>query len=123
MIFTQKGYNFSFDSSKCAECKGKCCIGESGYIWITPAESEKMAKFLKIGTEEFKEKYLTKVGFRYSIKEKPFLGGYACVFFDEENMQCGMYEFRPSQCRSFPFWDYYKNRIDEVENECIGILR
>ncbi len=123
MIFTKNGYNFSFDASKCKECKGKCCIGESGYIWINPSESQKLATHLKLDVEEFKKKYLTKVGFKFSIKEKAFHGGYACVFFDEQKLQCGVYEFRPNQCRTFPFWEYYKNKIDEVESECIGILR
>ncbi len=123
MIFKQKGYNFSFDSSKCTQCKGRCCVGDSGYIWINPAESAKLAEFLNLSLDEFKNQYLTKVGFKFSIKEKPFEGGFACVFFDEKNLQCGIYKFRPSQCRGFPFWDYYKNRIDEVENECIGVLR
>ncbi len=123
MIFTKNGYNFSFDANKCKECKGKCCIGESGYIWINSAESKKIADFLKLSIEEFKKQYLIKVGFKFSLREKRFQNGYACIFFDEQHLQCGIYELRPNQCRTFPFWEYYKNKIDEVERECIGILR
>ncbi len=123
MILKKDGYNFSFNSQKCDECGGKCCTGESGYIWISPIESKKIADFLGMEFEEFKKNYLMKVGFKFSLKEKMFKDGYACIFFDEQKLQCGIYELRPSQCKTFPFWEYYKTRIDEVENECIGILR
>ena len=93
------GFDFSFDESKCASCGGKCCVGESGYI------------------------FLFKVGTKFSIKEKPYENGFACVFFDEKNKNCGVYEFRPSQCRSFPFWEHFKDNFDELEQECIAVKR
>ncbi|NLO17741.1 MAG: YkgJ family cysteine cluster protein, partial [Arcobacter butzleri] len=27
----------------------------------------------------------------------------------------------PTQCRSFPFWDYFKDNITEVQKECPAI--
>ena len=121
LILKDENFNFVFDSDKCVVCGGKCCIGESGYIWIDENEIQKLADFFGILKDEFKEIYLLKFGNRYTIKEKSFEDGYACIFFDEKNKNCGIYEFRPSQCRSFPFWEHFKQHFDELEQECIAV--
>lgn len=101
---TQDGFNFSFNSNICSQCDGNCCVGDSGYIWINPKEIEELANFLKISTDELKEKYLYKVKYKYSIKEiKVNENNYACIFFDLNKKQCSVYEKRPTQCRTFPF--------------------
>ncbi|MBE2983744.1 YkgJ family cysteine cluster protein [Campylobacter sp. RM9344] len=117
----QDGFEWEFDPSFCEECGGKCCTGESGYIWIDEGESRLLAEHLGLNEDEFKEKFLIKVGKKFSIKEKSHEDGYACVFFDEINKNCSIYEFRPSQCRSFPFWDYFRKNLRELERECIGV--
>lgn len=33
-----------------------------------------------------------------------------------------IYEVRPTQCRTFPFWDYFKTRVDELKLECPGVV-
>ena len=33
-----------------------------------------------------------------------------------------IYDARPNQCITFPFWDYYKTRLDELKQECPGII-
>ncbi len=121
-LIAKEDYPYRFDPNVCESCKGRCCVGESGYIWVNPKEIESICEFLHVGFEDFAHKYLTKVRFRYSLKEKIFDDGYACVFFDEQKKQCGIYEVRPSQCRSFPFWNYFKTRVKEVQEECPGIL-
>ena len=121
-MVTKEGFSFSFNPQACEECGGKCCIGESGYIWTNPLEIQKIADFLKLSQEEFKQTFLIKVGYKYSLKEKPFEGGYACVFFNEKNRNCSIYDVRPHQCRTFPFWDFFKNNIKEVKKECPGIV-
>lgn len=119
---TKKGFPFKFNPKACFTCKGNCCIGESGYIWVAPNETEEIAKFLHVNFVDFADRYLTKVGYRFSIKEKVFDDGFACIFFDEKKLRCSIYEVRPSQCRTFPFWDYFKTHIKEAERECPGIL-
>ena len=57
-MLKKEGFKFSFDSSKCEECGGKCCSGESGYIFVTPNEIIKIAKFLNIDFENFCYKYI-----------------------------------------------------------------
>lgn len=116
-------YSYKFDELKCSMCEGNCCIGESGYIWINSSEIEKLASHLKLSIEEVKLKYLFKVGYKYSIKEKLVAkDNYACAFFNLEKKQCSIYEARPSQCRTFPFWEYFKNNIEEVKQECPAIV-
>ena len=123
MILREHGYDFGFDGSKCAECGGNCCIGESGYIWITIDEIEKLASFLKIPVERVFERYLQKFGYRFSIKENQLSEeNYACVFFDIEQKKCTIYDVRPSQCRSFPFWEHFKTNQNEVKEECPAII-
>jgi Fe-S-cluster containining protein len=119
-IIKKKGFNYAFDADACIICKGKCCTGKSGYIWIKKEEILTLAEFLKIKDEDFVLQYLSKVGFRYTLKEIPFQDGFSCVLFDTEKYGCKVYAARPSQCQSFPFWDYCDQK--ELEKECTGIL-
>lgn len=116
-------FDFKFDSFKCEICGGKCCIGESGFIWLTPDEIKNLADFLGINTQKFKEIYTQKIGVRISLKEKEYNDELACIFFDEIKKNCSVYEARPNQCKSFPFWDYFKDNYEELEKECIGVMR
>ncbi|MCK9337915.1 MAG: YkgJ family cysteine cluster protein [Arcobacteraceae bacterium] len=121
-MIQKDGFSFCFDEHECSKCSGNCCIGESGYIWISPKEMEEFAKFLDMSVEEFAQKYLIKVGYKYSIKEVEYQPNkFACVFFNFEQRNCGAYEVRPTQCRTFPFWDYFKDKVQEVVKECPAI--
>lgn len=121
-LVKKEGFPFRFNPKACFTCKGNCCIGESGYIWVSPDESKSIANSLHVNLDEFMSKYLLKVGYRFSLKEKMYDGGFACIFFDEEELRCSIYDVRPSQCRTFPFWNHFKTHIKEVERECPGIL-
>lgn len=116
-------FGFGFNPKACYDCQGKCCVGESGFIWVNSSEIEDIANFLKISKKELTEKYLYKSGRHFSIQEQPSSFGLACVFFDSDNLNCKIYSVRPNQCRSFPFWDYFKKHIDELERECPGVYR
>ncbi len=123
MKIYKKGYNYCFETSACEECEGNCCIGESGYIWVNPQEALKISEFLNLSLDKFYDKHLKKVKYRFSLKEIEYNGGYRCVFFDLKEKRCGIYSVRPTQCRSFPFWDHFKTNIKEAERECPGIVR
>lgn len=120
---TKEGYDFAFDPKACAQCLGNCCIGESGYIWLSNQNIQDIAKSLEIDVALFITEYLRKIGYRYSLKEVAFEKGYRCIFFDVEKRGCSIYAQRPLQCRTFPFWEHFKNNISEVEAECPGICR
>ena len=121
-LIKKEGFNFAFDPNGCNRCAGNCCIGESGYIWISENEILNLAKYLKISQNEVREKYLYKASYKYSIKEIQLSSNnYACCFFDLEKRQCSVYDVRPNQCRTFPFWDYFKENEEEVYKECPAI--
>lgn len=121
-IITKVGYNFGFRTGFCEGCGGRCCTGESGYIWISEEEAAKVALFLLMEFDEFAGRYLFFAKGKLSIKEKEWAGGYACIFFDEEAKNCSIYEVRPAQCRTFPFWDYYKTHCKEALEECPALI-
>ena len=121
-IVRKESYPYTFNSSACATCQGRCCTGESGYIYVTKDEIKAIAEVLNIDINELRVKYLFKKGYKYSIKELNFNDSYECVFYDRESNGCQVYNARPSQCKTFPFWDYYKTRVDELKQECPGII-
>jgi len=118
-LISKKGFPYKFNPEACKECDGNCCIGESGYIWVNQYDIKAISDYMKISEDLFKKTFLIKVGYRYSIKEKPYKNGFACVFFENG---CSIYPVRPNQCRTFPFWDYYKDKTDELKKECPGII-
>ena len=121
-LIKKEGFNFAFDPNGCNSCKGNCCIGESGYIWINSQEIQALAFHLKISSEDLKTRYLNKIEYKYSIKEIQLASNnYACCFFDLDKKQCSIYDARPNQCRTFPFWDYFKENEEEVYKECPAI--
>ncbi|MDR0540574.1 MAG: YkgJ family cysteine cluster protein [Spirochaetaceae bacterium] len=85
----------------CVRCSA-CCRGESGYVFITRAEALKIAGQCALSAEEFYAVYCRQVDLgaekRFSLKEK---SNGDCVFW---NGGCGIYENRPAQCRTYPFW-------------------
>ena len=121
-IIKEDGYKYAFNPDACATCQGKCCTGESGYIYVTKAEIEKISLLLDIPIKEFVAQYLFKKIYKYSIKEREYNGSYECIFYDRDSNGCTIYDARPSQCKTFPFWDYYKKRVDELKLECIGVI-
>jgi len=121
-MIKKDGYKFAFNPAACASCEGRCCTGESGYIWITPSEMQEVSKLLDMEFDEFTKSFVKKVGYRYSLVEKQKDDSYECIFFDSDKKQCSIYEARPKQCRTFPFWDSFKDSIDEVVKECPGIV-
>ena len=121
-ITRKEDYPYAFDTSACATCEGRCCTGESGYIYVSKSEIFAIAEVLEMNVNEFALKYLFKKGYKYSIKENKVDDSYECVFYDRKTNGCKIYNARPNQCKTFPFWDYYKHRVDELKLECPGII-
>ncbi len=91
----------------CTQC-GNCCTGPPGVVWFNDDEADAMAKKLGISRASFFRKYTRKVGQRHSLKERVTEHGHDCVFLDRESQPgravCSLYEARPTQCRTWPFW-------------------
>lgn len=86
---------------ECTQC-GDCCTGAPGYVWVNSEEIAALAAAAGESVEEFEQLYVRKVGIRKSLREYP---NGDCVFFDGQKRACSVYDARPRQCRSWPFWD------------------
>jgi Fe-S-cluster containining protein len=86
---------------ECTGC-GDCCTGAPGYVWVTQAEIEALAKRLGVSVPEFERRFVREVGVRRTLKERK---NYDCVFLDAQTRRCTVYEDRPRQCRTWPFWN------------------
>jgi uncharacterized protein len=84
----------------CTKC-GNCCTGAPGYVWVEPAEIDALAAKLGVPEAEFRAMYTRSVGKGRSLREK---SNGDCVFF-EQGQGCTVYSARPTQCRTWPFWE------------------
>ncbi len=85
---------------RCTQC-GDCCSGAPGYVWVNQEEIDALAARLGLDVETFERQYTRRVGLRRSLVELP---GGDCVFLDAQTRKCTVYEHRPRQCRTWPFW-------------------
>lgn len=85
---------------ECTGC-GDCCTGAPGYVWVSDAEIEELANVLDLPVAVFEARYVRSVENRKSLIE---VEQGDCVFFDRTSRRCRVYEHRPTQCRTWPFW-------------------
>jgi uncharacterized protein len=83
----------------CTQC-GACCTGAPGYVWVNDEEIARLAEFRGLAIDEFGRRFVRRVGNRLSLVERP---GGDCVFWDREQ-GCTVYQARPIQCQTWPFW-------------------
>jgi Fe-S-cluster containining protein len=88
---------------ECTGC-GNCCSGpQTGFVWVDQEEIESIAQ--KIGMQDdldrFERTFVRNVGARRSLVE--YSDG-DCIFLDPKTRGCSVYEVRPKQCRTWPFW-------------------
>ncbi|NDD57942.1 MAG: YkgJ family cysteine cluster protein [Chlamydiae bacterium] len=108
------GLNF-----KCTQC-GACCTGSPGYVWISDDEIIEMSQFLNLSVESFVRKFTRSIYGRRALLEHPKT--YDCVFL--ENNTCTLYNTRPKQCRTYPWWPELvasKEAWLEESGRCEGI--
>ncbi|MCK5096494.1 MAG: YkgJ family cysteine cluster protein [Desulfobacteraceae bacterium] len=117
----KRHFPYSFDDSACETCDGKCCRGQSGYIWVTAEEIKIITKAKRMKVNLFARQYLRQVGRRFSFKEYIVNGEHFCCFFSQMDYKCTIYESRPEQCRTFPFWNRFKADPKRLLNECPGV--
>ncbi|MBI5505251.1 MAG: YkgJ family cysteine cluster protein [Deltaproteobacteria bacterium] len=82
----------------CTSC-GRCCTGHQGYVWVSAGEAVALAEHLGLELDDFGRHYLRRVGMRLALLDG---AGGDCVFL--QGKLCSVYELRPAQCRSFPWW-------------------
>ncbi len=85
---------------ECTAC-GKCCVNHGEgfeYVYSTRKERRAIAARLELSLKRFEKEYCEQAGADLSFKSKD----QACIFLQDG--QCSIYELRPVQCRTFPFW-------------------
>lgn len=113
------------------ECKqsGKCCAayGSEGYVILTESDLERMEKHLGKKKEEFAQigEFQDTRGNRQMVVTRNWYlkdSEKQCQFL--RGRQCGVYEARPTQCRTFPFWHENfgsKTWKKEITDMCKGV--
>lgn len=111
----------------CTMC-GNCCSGPEGYVLVSDAEATGLARRLGISIDAFLAQYTCDTSAGRSLTEKRSPHGLDCVFLDREKVPgkavCGVYEDRPIQCRTWPFWpSVVKSRQtwERAKRVCPGI--
>ena len=74
-----------------------------------------MAAAKKLDVDQFESDYVRKIGIRKSLKEFP---NGDCVFLDTETRGCTVYEARPRQCKTWPFWDSNLRNEETWQQTC-----
>lgn len=104
------------------ECQqeGKCCMsrGEYAYVYLSFNDRRRLAAHLGISTAQFTARYAEKEDGLYQLKypDKD------CPFFQDN--RCSVYDARPRQCRTWPFWPENLNKTvweREVASYCPGV--
>ena len=102
---------------ECRRC-GRCCRGEPGYVWVTTDEIRLMAEHVGMSPVDFAKKYVRRDGTKLTLKERK---NGDCVLWHNT---CVVYERRPAQCRTFPFWTHAlksKAAFTDVTRTCPGV--
>ena len=90
----QEGVRFACQGS------GKCCVsrGAYGFVYLTLEDRRRLAAHLGMPTWQFPRQHCAKTDGLFHLKET----GPECRFLREN--RCSVYEGRPTQCRTWPFW-------------------
>jgi len=96
--FYAAGLNFS-----CKRCSS-CCRYDSGFVFLSEEDLKKLTDSLDMEKDRFVKAYCRWVtSFQgiesLSLKEKP---NKDCILWEASG--CSVYNARPLQCSSFPFW-------------------
>lgn len=112
---------------RCTMC-GNCCTGPEGYVHLSDEEISSLAARFHISSAEFLRDYTRDTIFGRSLKERATAHGLDCIFLDRETIPgkavCGVYEDRPEQCRTWPFWPSIvasRHTWTQAKRTCPGI--
>ena len=108
-----KGKDFYRDGIR-FECQGdgKCCLtrGRYGHVYLSFNDRRRLAAHHRMSLSEFTALYTKKADGLYELRYT----GKDCPFLQEK--RCRVYDARPWQCRTWPFWPENMNsRVWEKE--------
>jgi uncharacterized protein len=83
------------------ECQPGCtnCCRQKGFVYITQADLERMAKFLQLTVGEFEQQFVYRTKHLMRLRMPRHT---QCHFLREDG--CSIHAVKPLQCRIFPFW-------------------
>ena len=106
----------------CTQCS-RCCRHDAGYVFLSRLDLSRLIAFVGECEADFIDRYCIWVPFgqgaHLSLREQ---ANHDCVFWRDGG--CQVYDGRPFQCRSYPFWRNTLERREYWEseaNECPGI--
>jgi Fe-S-cluster containining protein len=88
-------------SFTCTQC-GNCCTGAPGVVWVTDEELAEMAAVRGEPIEKLRREHTRVIDGRVSLTER---ANGDCTFFEAQTRHCTVYNARPAQCRTWPFWN------------------
>jgi hypothetical protein len=104
------------------ECQGsgKCCTsrGAYGFVYLTANDRKRFAAFFGMTTSSFTRKHCETTEGHIHLKNPET----DCAFL--RGKRCSVYEARPNQCRTWPFWPENLNAkawSKEVKSFCPGV--
>eukprot|EP01129_Flabellula_baltica_P006103 TRINITY_DN2257_c0_g1_i2.p1 TRINITY_DN2257_c0_g1~~TRINITY_DN2257_c0_g1_i2.p1 ORF type:complete len:165 (+),score=29.71 TRINITY_DN2257_c0_g1_i2:113-607(+) len=103
----------------CTGC-GSCCTG-TGYVFVKRKDALSISDHLNIPLTQFYDEYTHMDEDDIVLNNNE--DNTQCVFLDE-NKSCTVYESRPIQCRTYPFWEEVirsPNAWHLEKRECEGI--
>ncbi len=105
---------------ECQHC-GICCSGSPGRVWINDDEIKQIAAYLQKEEDRFRERYTYKVeGRGRCLMDR---ANHDCIFYNRKE-GCVIYQYRPRQCRTWPFWRWNletEERWRYADMDCSGI--
>lgn len=114
---------------QCTMC-GNCCTGPEGYVLVSDEEVARLADRFGLPSAEIIERYTHVTREGRSLRETPSPAGLDCIFLDRTSVPgravCGIYEDRPAQCRTWPFWSTIvrsQRDWEQARRRCPGIGR
>lgn len=113
--FWSQGIQFQCQGS------GNCCVsrGGYGYVYLTKTDRRRLAKKLGISAPSFTKLFCEQEGGIWKLKNGTTDD---CLFLKDK--RCSVYEARPTQCRTWPFWPEVLNAKTwngEVKTFCPGV--
>ena len=105
----------------CTGCGG-CCTGH-GFVWVDDAEIDALAEHQGRAAGEVRLLDTRPVQGRVTLREH---ANGDCIYLDGRTRRCTVYEARPRQCRTWPFWQSNLRSEEDWQRageDCPGIDR